>query len=441
MNKKSMPGVRGAYGSAALHEGPDIMEFDKICNSKEQMDPLPHQIEAAAKVVQSKRGLLLFHEVGSGKTLTTLLTINVLINTYPTVYHLTSPILFDNFKIETEKFKMDHLIKHFEFINIYDLLKTVPSFEKSIIIIDESQLFFYNLLNSANETIKKLYKQMEKTKEIKIILLSGTPIYDNPFEISPQINLLAGKEVFPRQGTAFKNLYFNDINREIFRVGELRKYCAPYVDYYSGINTDILVPKQKPIKKIYVPMTKSELIRSAKDEITVDKFKVCLSEIKKHFDEQGNIFVYCEYPGIIPTFLTYLEEAGIHNIMSKKKSALSYIYITEDNFKEAMSLINTEKIKIIIGSVNISHGITLPDCRFGYFLSIPDHYGKTHQIIGRIRRLCVHKGLPEELRDIQFYILIASYGYFSKSFEERAIGEMSKYYKLSEGMIDILKST
>jgi hypothetical protein len=53
-----------------------------------------------------------------------------------------------------------------------------------------------------------------KYSNIKIILLSGTPIVKSPFEIVPIFNLLSGYELLPTSYSIFNDLYMNTKNKE-----------------------------------------------------------------------------------------------------------------------------------------------------------------------------------------------------------------------------------
>ena len=75
-----------------------------------------------------------------------------------------------------------------EFINI---VSSNDFLENSILIVDE----FHNLSNSitnGSSNAVQLYDIIMKTKNIKLLFLTGTPIVNNPFELVPTFNMIRG---------------------------------------------------------------------------------------------------------------------------------------------------------------------------------------------------------------------------------------------------------
>ena len=66
-------------------------------------------------------------------------------------------------------------------------------FDNKVIIIDEVHNFISGVSNNAN-IAPAIYKLIMKAKNVKIILLSGTPIINKPNEIAYMINLIKGYE-------------------------------------------------------------------------------------------------------------------------------------------------------------------------------------------------------------------------------------------------------
>ena len=121
----------------------------------------------------------------------------------------------------------------------------------NIIIIDEIQ----NMVSEFGSKYKKLSLFLNLFGENnRIIVLSGTPIYDKPYELGLTINLLNPRLYFPRSSTDFNKLFsfsqqtdktdktkIKNMRRQFFFM------CYGYVSYYSGGNP-LNFPKRRTIE-------------------------------------------------------------------------------------------------------------------------------------------------------------------------------------------------
>lgn len=64
-------------------------------------------------------------------------------------------------------------------------------FEESIVIMDEAHNFISRVVNGG-KVATNLYKKMMQTQTMRLVLLSGTPVINHPFELSFLLNLLRG---------------------------------------------------------------------------------------------------------------------------------------------------------------------------------------------------------------------------------------------------------
>ncbi len=112
----------------------------------------------------------------------------------------------------------------------------------SLLIIDEIHTLVREYSDKSGSNYRKLYhilmfyaRQRENgLPAMKIVLLSGTPIYDNPHESALIINLLRPRIPFPTSKEKFDQLFISDgkIKNET-----LFKYmCSGYVSYFKGGN-------------------------------------------------------------------------------------------------------------------------------------------------------------------------------------------------------------
>lgn len=145
--------------------------------------------------------------------------------------------------------------------------------ENSLLIIDE----FHNLSNSVTNgsyNAIRLYDTIMKTKNIKLLFLTGTPIVNKPFELVPTFNMLRGPvdvdgttttTLFPELQKNFDN-YFVDYTKN--RMKNVARYqnrifglCSYYGSLYFGSKKGPDYPTELPIKVEKVPMSSEQFSR------------------------------------------------------------------------------------------------------------------------------------------------------------------------------------
>jgi len=161
--------------------------------------------------------------------------------------------------------------------------------KNGLLIIDEIQ----RLVSADGTFYKKLYNCIKYYfhPELKLAIMSATPVYDNPYELALTINLLRPRIPFPLSATEFyKNFigirtdddtcsqitdspvgYLSEnscvINKDI-----LSYICSGYVSYFKGGN-----PNAYPYKRVitmehaFSQNHKSEYIEALKSDVAKDK--------------------------------------------------------------------------------------------------------------------------------------------------------------------------
>jgi hypothetical protein len=197
---------------------------------------------------------------------------------------------FDKEYIEIINKSDERISKHY---NIYSYNKFIElindnkiSFHNSILIIDEIQ----NMISQHGKYYESLYSMVKKSpSDLRIVLMSATPMFDKPIEIGLVMNLLKIPNPFPIDNK------FNDLFTEVCKNKNITSVCSKnlelfkknikgYVSYYRGAP-----PYTFPEKKIkYVKCEMSDFqyrsyLTVLKNENNIDKqeFKVFLNgEIK-----------------------------------------------------------------------------------------------------------------------------------------------------------------
>ena len=182
----------------------------------------PHQrdaIERLEKLHPDQHGLILFHFLGSGKTITAL---SFAMN-YPTkqLCVVCPPMLKLVWKMELKKLK---LTRSMTVISIFDILSAPTSTYKGcILVIDEA----HNILKMrAESTVEEGTRLLDAFVKVsasahRTLLLTGTPIWKDITDISVLSNIAIGKFRFPMSTPEFYKMYgvqsasFNQVRHDI----------------------------------------------------------------------------------------------------------------------------------------------------------------------------------------------------------------------------------
>tara|TARA_Y100000022_G_C13257111_1_gene380238 strand:- start:194 stop:3136 length:2943 start_codon:yes stop_codon:yes gene_type:complete len=160
--------------------------------------------------------------------------------------------------------------------------------ENGLLIIDEIQ----RLVSAGGIFYKKLYNAIKYYfhPNLRMAVMSATPIYDNPYELALTINLLRPRVPFPIDQKDFYNFFVGEYSDDnkciesskskswisenscIINKDLIRYICSGYVSYFKGGN-----PNAYPYKRIitmehiFSQAHKSEYINALKSDVTKDK--------------------------------------------------------------------------------------------------------------------------------------------------------------------------
>lgn len=245
------------------------------------------------------RGLLIFHEMGMGKSISAIALAEYYRKHDPdrNIVVLLSKSLQENFKGNINKFIKNDLIKDikdaakapdmeskltdsqidtiidtkYKFVSLNasnmftqmtniekskeelavekqlqeftDIVEKKDFLENSVLIIDE----FHNLANSITNgsyNAIRLYDTIMHTKNIKLLFLTGTPIVNNPFELVPTFNMLRGlinvdsrttTTLFPELKKDFDMYFIDDENNKIKNADRFQNRIFGMISYYGSM--------------------------------------------------------------------------------------------------------------------------------------------------------------------------------------------------------------
>lgn len=186
-------------------------------------------------------------------------------------------VITDNKKSATDKEKINETILHiirnrYTFISYNGLTQKMVSelaktgFNDSFVVIDEVHNFVSRVVNGS-KLARGLYNSLMTATDCKLVLLSGTPIINNPYEIATLINLIRGAmQIYELR--LLKNSTEPD---DTLMIDKLE-----HDDLYQYID-EIHFNKDK--NNIYVSLLPNSYIRNKNNEIVLKDWKMSAGKV------------------------------------------------------------------------------------------------------------------------------------------------------------------
>lgn len=216
------------------------------------------------------KGILLYHKMGTGKT---ILSISIALDFDGDVIIFMYTSLINNYINDIKKylsliqFKDDvdlFINSKFTFIslNAFNLYAKIPTdINKKLIIIDEAHHVFSGVVNGSKNYVA-LYYALRNEPDIKILLLTGTPIANDPYEIMVCLNILSKHLIFPESYDEFISIYTDvkNVNTKLYehRLHKLENRIIGLISFFEQtINNDY--PDDFGIQIVKCNMIKTQL--------------------------------------------------------------------------------------------------------------------------------------------------------------------------------------
>jgi superfamily II DNA or RNA helicase len=261
------------------------------------------------------KDILLYHGVGSGKTNTAINVYNILFNYTPkwNIFLLIPASLHDDPWLKDIKRWMTSTDYERRFANIifihYDSpfadrdflekVKRADSSKTSLFIIDEAHKFINNVYNNISSKKGKRaqiiydYIQQEKKENVntRIMLLSATPVVNNPYEFALIFNLLR-PETFPTSESIFEQIFISSTNFASLNENTknmFQRRIMGLVSYYIGATPDKFA--QKTVHYVNIPMEKyHQEIYEYFEKIEKDKEKIMMKMSRGKVGDQMSTY-------------------------------------------------------------------------------------------------------------------------------------------------------
>lgn len=167
----------------------------------------------------NSRGMLIYHTVGTGKTVVAASVVLALLDIQQPIVLLPKSLQANFLKnidmLLDNPQQSEYVRSKLEFVALdaynsaTQLKMKAVSLNNKLLIIDEAHNFFKSIINSANDSTnaKTLYNMIMQAVDIKILFMTGTPMSKDPFELVPCVNMLCGKEILPNSYESFYETY------------------------------------------------------------------------------------------------------------------------------------------------------------------------------------------------------------------------------------------
>jgi len=216
------------------------------------------------------KSIMLYHGLGSGKTFTAIATYNALYNfsslwnvfvlikatleNKPWIEDLDRFLNQDVKKAMKANIKFIHYDSPFADRDFVNALRSVDASRKSLFIIDEAHNFITNVYNNitgqtgrrASSIYDYMVREKKDNEDTRIMLISATPIINNPFELALIYNLLR-PGIFPTSEIKFEETYIttgkvkilNPANKNMFQ-----RRILGLTSFYIGETPDLYAKKR-----------------------------------------------------------------------------------------------------------------------------------------------------------------------------------------------------
>lgn len=228
------------------------------------------------------RGMLIIHGLGSGKTKTSINAISKLVKESDSDFKGLIILLPASLKgeWESEFSKIDVKPEYISYNapNVMDQYyklgevklrkkfdpKKDNYFDKKLVIIEESHIFFQNAISGKARQAIELWNKMYESEGSRFLLLTGTPISGDPYELAPVFNLLrktrSGVPLFPTSYGKFHEYFVSEENNSMKNKAVFQDRIVGLVSYYKGIKDPnrYVVPEYLGTAIVNCPMGQSQ---------------------------------------------------------------------------------------------------------------------------------------------------------------------------------------
>jgi len=401
---------------------------EESCIDRSLLKLRPHQ-RLVVEYLQTHRGAIAAHGVGSGKTLTAVTASQCILQEHPTwwIVIVTPPSLVDNFKKEITAYGADPYDKRYIFYTVMKLANDINSGKFSckndmFLIVDEAHKLKRDLETNQSEnpharTVLECAKKCNK-----VLLLTATPVYDSPEDVFNLVSIIKG--VNPPTAAEIKYLSKDDDDPN--RKQEFKKYFECMFSFYDEEDPSkypVLVNNQVTFTMknmdYYREYMRIEQIEVKPGEIDPRKFlaglrmatnsiEPCLKcnwvakHVKIWLNEGRKVAIYSNFIRLgLVQIKKRLDLDGIPNIVISGKTVKP-----ADRQREVDRFNSLGPQNVILLSPAGGEGLDLKGVERFIMLEPQWNRAKEEQAVGRARRFESHTHLPLDRQVVEVYSMV-----------------------------------
>lgn len=376
-------------------------------------------------------GLILYHSMGSGKTITSLAMVSQF--KYPIII-ISTKASRKNFIDDIKKINLD--LSRIQILTYQKVISLIANnklnFSNCSIIIDEA-----HHLRSGTKLQSILIEECTRAK--KIVLLTGTIFYNSLTDLSVLVNIIKKDEVLPETNKEFKFFFWDDIYQAPGSVDVLKERITGTISYFKKkqdshypksyttyIKVDMLNSQiseyRHYLKKILSLDNIQHIDYSILDKRKLNNFLSVTRQLSNTLENSPDfpkIIKIYEYikksPKPIVVYSNYLSNGILPLTVHLNKNKISYsIYFgeqTEEKRNKIIDNYNERKIDVLLITSAGSESLDLKNTRSIHIMEPHWNESKINQIIGRAIRYDSHKALSESNRVVEIVRWISIFGY------------------------------
>lgn len=379
----------------------------------------PHQVRAVKFLLKNK-GLLAWHDTGTGKTRLAIACIAAILEAYPKmkVLIITPLSVEGSFKNEMNMLGVSSFNRRIMFTskdmvyNAYKRDKTLVAMLKNIFVVADEAHFMRNLQREdATGITKAAVMQSIIIRANKALMLTATPFVNSTTDVWALLNAL------PREQKCKMSIFRRDESDDYPRLVHVDRNWEnelPDPSVLDGIEMGLYAMKGKiELLNYKIPLA-FNFIKEVMDENSTNKLAIYIPlrvngviALRKLLDNSEYKDMYSEISGKVP-----------------KKSRLTII-----------KAYNTRRIRIIIFTQAGAEGMNLMETSHLLLMDQTWNLNTEDQIIGRAQRYKSHAKLPPERRVVYVYRLL----FRNWSFERKIFADsLAKQSSIREAAASIM---
>lgn len=416
----------------------------------EYLQPQLHQKKFILQFIYSNlKGAVVFHGVGTGKTITAVISSYYYLKMYPTnrVIVISPSSLLFNFVAGLVQYGLDKNDNRYSFYTYEKYTRNPQIAKNALLIVDEAHNFRTEIISrsiedpqskSTIETIassnKRGFQLMKYGSDYchKIILLTGTPFVNKLYDIENLLSMIDQRKPISEQN--YKNVLDN--------VETIKDYFNFRISHYETNNNDGFFPERRerlePIymtqsqEDEYMKMKREQFVNQEGEKTVINPFYISERFASNIIDKLHNPKLdyvvklikdnpnqkFIVYSGLYDKGITNIEKklseanikvkkiTGRQNSIQKEESKLYFNFYNFNN--KNMFDINTldsslhkfinNEYRILLITKAGSEGVDTINCQNIILFDSQWNDTTSEQIIARAIRFKSHNGLPQKER-------------------------------------------